>query len=440
MEYHELANIFPMMSDDEFGALVKDIKANGQIEPIWMYEGKILDGRNRYKACKQLGIKPKFKQWKGKGSAVRFVASLNVHRRHLTSGQKAIIAAQCLEMYEKEARERQGERTDIKEKSPESSKGQARDLAAADFGTNGRYVSEAKKLLNENPDLADKVVTQEISMNAAKTEATKRKKKADKKKVKQRTTPAPAELVSAKNIPVLICAKAENMPQIDDESIDLIITSPPYNLDKQNWPMGGGGNTPRESGIGYDSIDDSMPIDEYMQWQTAVFRELWRVAKDGASLFYNHKTRTKNGRLIHPIQWIMTPDNPWTLRQEIVWDRKSTHNHSATLFWPIDERIYWMTKGRPALPDTPIGLPSVWREHGPTRGNWHPAPFTEALPTMIIKAVAKKGSVILDPFAGSCTVGKVARKLGFDSFCVDLSQNYLDKAMEENKWTNQQSK
>ena len=65
MEFHNVANIFPMMSGEEYKSLLDDIKTNGLIEPIWIFNEKIIDGRNRYKACKELGIEPKLKQYEG---------------------------------------------------------------------------------------------------------------------------------------------------------------------------------------------------------------------------------------------------------------------------------------------------------------------------------------------------------------------------------------
>lgn len=51
MDFHPIANLFPLMTGDEYLALVEDIRANGLLEPVVLYEGKILDGRNRYNAC-----------------------------------------------------------------------------------------------------------------------------------------------------------------------------------------------------------------------------------------------------------------------------------------------------------------------------------------------------------------------------------------------------
>jgi hypothetical protein len=92
MKNHEYANIFPMMTDDELSSLVEDIKTNGQSEPIVMLEGKILDGRNRYRACEIAGVSAKFRQFTG-SDPLGFVVSHNLHRRHLTESQRAMVAA-----------------------------------------------------------------------------------------------------------------------------------------------------------------------------------------------------------------------------------------------------------------------------------------------------------------------------------------------------------
>jgi len=92
MEFHELANIFPMMTDDEMAALVESIKGGYDSKfPIITYEGKILDGRNRYTACTFAGVEPVYSEWDG-NDPVSFVVRANLERRHLTSSQKAMIA------------------------------------------------------------------------------------------------------------------------------------------------------------------------------------------------------------------------------------------------------------------------------------------------------------------------------------------------------------
>lgn len=228
--------------------------------------------------------------------------------------------------------------------------------------------------------------------------------------------------------PELFVGLAESLNFIEKDSIDIIITSPPYNLGQEKWPMGGNGRTARDTGIGYSLHEDDMPESEYQAWQIKCLEEWYRVAKPGASLFYNHKVRQREGEVIHPIVWLQGTSK-WLLRQEIVWDRKSTHNHSATLFWPQDERIFWLTKGKPNLSDKSIGRPSVWQEFGPIpKTGDHPAPFTPALPKMILEAAGKPGDVILDPFGGGMTTCFVASAMGYRSIGVDKDEGYVKLA------------
>lgn len=92
MQTHVAADIFPMMSGAEFDALVADIRDNGQREPIIVHDGLILDGRNRARACEQLGVEPITAEWDRKGTPEAFVVSMNLHRRHLNESQRAMIA------------------------------------------------------------------------------------------------------------------------------------------------------------------------------------------------------------------------------------------------------------------------------------------------------------------------------------------------------------
>lgn len=96
-EFHPLANLFPLLEGPEFGALVDDISVHGLREPVVLHEGKILDGRNRYRACVEAQIEPRFKKWDGHGTPLAFVVSKNLHRRHLNESQRAMIAARLMQ-------------------------------------------------------------------------------------------------------------------------------------------------------------------------------------------------------------------------------------------------------------------------------------------------------------------------------------------------------
>jgi hypothetical protein len=91
LEFHDLANIFPMLTGDDAKALARDISEHGLREPITLLEGKILDGRNRYIACLDVGVKPRFAPYRGDNPAA-YVVSLNLKRRHLDESQRAMVA------------------------------------------------------------------------------------------------------------------------------------------------------------------------------------------------------------------------------------------------------------------------------------------------------------------------------------------------------------
>jgi hypothetical protein len=92
MEFHPLANLFPMLEAPQAGAFADDIKANGLRQVIVTFGGKILDGRNRYLACREAGVNPRFKEFTG-DDPLSYVISLNLTRRHLTESQRATVAA-----------------------------------------------------------------------------------------------------------------------------------------------------------------------------------------------------------------------------------------------------------------------------------------------------------------------------------------------------------
>lgn len=92
LEFHPIANCFPLIDGGEFDELVADIRANGVREPIILHEGMILDGRNRYRASAVAGVDCPMTDYRGE-NAVAFVVSLNLRRRHLSEGQRAWVAA-----------------------------------------------------------------------------------------------------------------------------------------------------------------------------------------------------------------------------------------------------------------------------------------------------------------------------------------------------------
>ena len=93
LDFHPLANAFPCLAPEALEELAGDIETHGQLEPIVLFEGQILDGRQRWLACRMAGVEPRVIDWQGDGTPVEWVISKNLRRRHLNESQRAMVAA-----------------------------------------------------------------------------------------------------------------------------------------------------------------------------------------------------------------------------------------------------------------------------------------------------------------------------------------------------------
>ncbi len=222
------------------------------------------------------------------------------------------------------------------------------------------------------------------------------------------------------------------LKKIPDNSVDITITSPPYNKrhKMRGWLVTQGQ---------YSHSNDNMPEKEYESWQIEILNEIYRVTKPGGSAFYNHKIRWIDGKILHPFCWVSQSE--WTLRQEIIWDRTIAANVRGWRFWQVDERIYWLYKpvGKnlvgEELESRHAKVTSIWRMKPVPRNDSHPAPFPLELPLRIIYSMpGDQKKVVLDPFCGSGTTLVSAKILGHNYIGIDISPDYVTFAL--NRLTN----
>lgn len=203
----------------------------------------------------------------------------------------------------------------------------------------------------------------------------------------------------------------EGLKKIEDNFIDLIITSPPFNL----------GNTHHTGFKKHKSYEDNMSEKDYQNWQIRVLNECFRVLKSEGSLIYQHKNRISKGIQISPYEWIFKTD--FIIKQEIIWINRS-QNFDKIRFYPFTERVYWLAKNSKTKLKNTINKQDVfdWKEWKPvgTKGK-HTRAFPEKFVEDILK-VFPKSKLILDPFMGSGTVAKV---------CQDMKRNFI--GLEINK-------
>lgn len=182
MKHHPIADVWPMMDEAKIAELAEDIRKNGQLVPVWLYQDKILDGRNRWAACKIAGVEPKTKEYAG-DEPTGFAVSLNDRRRHMGKSALAAVAAELEPHFAEDAKRRQqkagkehGRGQKLPEKVPEANKGDgdARKAAAVSVGVNDRYVSDAKKVKTEAPEVFERLKAGKITMQDAKRELAKK--------------------------------------------------------------------------------------------------------------------------------------------------------------------------------------------------------------------------------------------------------------------------
>ena len=142
LDFHEAANIFPL-DEDHLDDLADDIRNQGQQVPIELLDGRILDGRRRYLACKRAEVEPKFREVEV-SDPIAYVLSLNLHRRHLTPSQLSMVGARARDYYDEQAKDRQKRKptNSVPVNLPEQIKGDARDHAARAVGVSGKSIGK----------------------------------------------------------------------------------------------------------------------------------------------------------------------------------------------------------------------------------------------------------------------------------------------------------
>lgn len=214
----------------------------------------------------------------------------------------------------------------------------------------------------------------------------------------------------------------EGLRALEDESVDLIITSPPYNLGKSH-------HTGNNHFKAYTDYDDDMPEELYQKWQVEILNECHRVLKKDGSLWYNHKNRIRNGEQIEPYRWLYK--TPFIIKQEIVWQNGS-QNFDKCRIYPMTERVYWLTKDAKTKLFNAINHHDIF-----TRAEWQPVKtkgaFKRAYPEKMVEDIIScfpDVRVVLDPFSGSGTTCCVAKRMGKDYIGFELSTDSCKIAEE----------
>ena len=219
---HPACGLLPMMSQDALVELAADIAAHGQRQPIHIYEGRLLDGRNRLQACQIAGVEPQLSQWKG-DDPVRWVLSLNFHRRHLSDPQKSVVGAraEALLMERSDAERADAESTAAEVVAPEpvptqrESAKAARQTAATLMNVSPRAIARGRKLIDEAvPELVRAVEQGQVSLVQASRVA-----ELDRDRQEEIVAQGPAAMVGvAKQMQQARAAKNPSLTRLKDDA------------------------------------------------------------------------------------------------------------------------------------------------------------------------------------------------------------------------------
>ena len=236
------------------------------------------------------------------------------------------------------------------------------------------------------------------------------------------------------NNSVILCGDMREDERIENNHIDLIVTSPPYNVSKN-----------------YDNANDNLSYDDYLQFTQEWLGKCFDLAKPDGRLCMNIPIDTGKGeqRSLGADITIIAKNVGWKYRTTIVWNEgniskssargsfmsaSSPHVISPTELIVVMYKEQWKKQSR-GISDTTKEEFTEW-----TNGMWsfsgeskkkigHPAPFPIELPKRCIKLFSYKDDIVLDPFMGSGTTLVAANMFGRKAIGIEISREYCELAM-----------
>jgi DNA modification methylase/ParB-like chromosome segregation protein Spo0J len=459
MEFHSIANIFPMLDSDSLSSLASDIKSNGLKSSILVYEGAILDGRNRFQACQAAGVLPRFETFSGTlHEALSLVWSLNFQRRHLNSSQAAIADAKrktlddqynatvtAIAEAKRERPENARPTNEVREQNksvqlivpikPKDTTALTDHYRATAAGTNRTYIKQADDLVKAGrTDLIEQIEKGKLTISQAKMVVKREEKLQDLERAAQQSEEEAIKEDSPKwsvlNVDVYegLDAIASDWPKSR-----LIFADPPYNI---GIDYGNGKKT------------DSLKPTDYMAWVDGWITRsincltddgsLWVMIGDEYAAEYGVLLKSKGLTIRNWIKWYETfgvncAEKFNRTSRHIFYcvrDPKNFIFNAKSVSRPSDRQTKYNDKRA-----NPAGKvwDDVWMIPRLTQTcNERVPEFPTQLPLDLVSAIVEcasiPGDLIIDPFNGSGTTGVAALSVGRKYIGIELNERYASIA------------
>jgi ParB-like chromosome segregation protein Spo0J len=375
---HALADLIPAMTEDEYAQLKADIAEHGLHEPIVLCDGQILDGRHRYRACLELGIEPETRTYDG-DAPLAYVVSANIHRRHLTESQRSALAVELRRPLAEEAARRKAQAPGQprgrkqaslhlpgeEETSPLDRESAA--LAARVVGVSRASVYRAERVARLAPDLFEQVRAGELDVKRADRMARARQEEAGR----WAASAAEAEAAGIDPPEIRRGDFREVLADIPDGSVALVLTDPPYGEEYLPlWDdLGAFAARVLRPGGSLVAYSGQAMLPAVLGTLDRHLRYWWVL-----SLLHHHGPQQMQGKYINA-RW-------------------------KPLLWFVRERRGWSRYVDDVL------------DGSRPRKELHPWAQGDGEIEPLILALTDPGDLVVDPFAGSGTVGVAATRLG----------------------------
>jgi hypothetical protein len=384
IEFHDIASVFPMMKEKDLANLASDIKKNGLQNKIILYENKILDGRNRYKACLMAGVTPKLEEYKG-DNPVEYNISVNLQRRHLTKSMKAVSASRKANM------SHGGDRPSKKDSNFDCAQmpfATSKAEAAERFDVSERMIGIVRTIERDAPELISKIEYEDMTVTAAAKEIKQRKKRQ-----------ADAEAVKATEIQPII--HKIDCFMFNPGKVDLLLTDPPYSTD----------------------------VDDISLFAPKVIDLLKYVKPTGrAYIFIGSYPDELTAYLNSP------PPAHMKLSQVLVWAYRNTLGPSPKHLYKNNwQAILYFTGNESQSLDCPVlnelfSVQDINAPDGRLGDRFHSWQKPTEISDRFIRHATKSGDIVYDPFACTGTFLISASLLGRKGIGCEISQANIDIA------------
>lgn len=403
MEFNPLCTIFPEMGGDELSSLANDIAEHGLKDPIELDgQGRIVDGRNRYLACMQAGVEPTLVRCTVPDEQLsQYVISKNILRRHLTYDQRVGMAMRLQPVLSKQAKERQGTRTDLDPKSDQCY-GRSAEQAASQCDVGKTQVNEMIAAEKNDPEIADKLLSGDATVKDVRKQERKRKQAKKEEEALSKIDPVKKKWVLTKDQSVVQC--------------DVLITDPPYGILTEEWEPGAGG------------IEDVTRL-----WATR-----WSTCGADFIISFFSQRFMWRGK-----QWFDESLLPYQFQQLLIWHYPNNKGPQSRMgFKQTWEPVFFYrrrdsereievsgTDWGNSLNDFDCHVAATPQTNfNDVDSKVHPAQKPLSVMRWLVNAATRPGDTVCDPFCGSGTTGVASVGLNRNFHGIEESDEYMELA------------